>query len=255
MFVSIKEKEKDESLTKRSYTACDISAAFSLRPKPSFPPEIHAQTHEHRQTQSLPYVRGPARSPVSPLQAQWGPGIQQSLIRGGAGSCGRLLHPAWPCSQLRGLHGGLASGSFHQPSLPRGTGSLPSSENLGPQDVVVCCGGSAKERVRLCEHLISGAEGRGLRGSSGLAPRSVVLSLWSWPHAASFPTSYEQLHRAAFPTGEGKMKITIWNSAVFLQYFRSSKDFFCAKKKKKKVFHLPRFLLITYERKPSSTHF
>lgn len=172
--LSQSKKEKDESLTKRSYTACDISAAFSLRPKPSFPPEIHAQTHEHRQTQSLPYVRGPARSPVSPLQAQWGPGIQQSLIRGGAGSCGRLLHPAWPCSQLRGLHGGLASGSFHQPSLPRGTGSLPSSENLGPQDVVVCCGGSAKERVRLCEHLISGAEGRGLRGSSGLAP-----ALWS----------------------------------------------------------------------------
>ena len=87
-----------------------------------------------------------------------------------------------------------------------------------------------------------------------MAPRTgglvlLVPSLRSWSHAVSFPISCEQLQRAAFPKEENY-------NTEFRSNFCSSKDFFCAKtKRKKKVFHLPRFLLITYERVLSSTHF
>ena len=88
-----------------------------------------------------------------------------------------------------------------------------------------------------------------------MAPRTsglglLVPFLQSWSHAVSVPTSCEQLQRAAFPKEEN-------DNMEFHSYSCSSKDFFCVQKQKgkKKAFHLPRFLLITYERVPSSTHF
>lgn len=84
-----------------------------------------------------------------------------------------------------------------------------------------------------------------------LAPSSMQLA-----HPASFPISCEQLSSQAGWGGRGGGEITIMKISPLLQFFCSTDDFFCAKtKRKKKVFHLPRFLLITYERVSSSTHF
>lgn len=114
---------------------------------------------------------------------------------------------------------------------------------------------SLRWTIKVCKHFMRG-RAWGWLITAAAWPPTLSLSVDLTSCCTPFLISYKQLQRAGFPKHrEKRRKLQYGRSFLsFLPFFCSSKDFFCTKKKKK-VFRLPRFLLITYERVSSSTHF
>lgn len=190
------------------------------------------KTHRPRGLLSSSSASSVVGSPFSPPQGQWRPEIWQSSSKEVTGSCQcRFCVPhSWAPAH------GAAQRSGPQDESGLLSANIPSrgqGHSLYKRTLVLTepsCTDKGSMRWKLNSVNIGnkwrplGTEcGGGSRWAAGWPP--LVPSLWTWPHAISFPISYK-LQRAGFPKHGKKKEITIWKifslfSAIFLQFQRS----------------------------------